>query len=109
MAAPNLKVKNLVVIIDKNNFQQTGTNAEIMSINPIEDKWRSFGWHVQSLDGHNIEDILSSFEKLNYEKPNLLVLNTIKGKGFSFSENNNDWHHGVISKKIYEEALKELD
>ncbi len=109
MAAPNLKVKNLVVIIDKNNFQQTGTNAEIMSINPIEDKWRSFGWDVQSLDGHNIEDILSSFEKLNYEKPNLLVLNTIKGKGFSFSENNNDWHHGVISKKIYEEALKELD
>ena len=86
MAAPNLKVKNLVVIIDKNNFQQTGTNAEIMSINPIEDKWRSFGWHVQSLDGHNIEDILSSFEKLNYEKPNLLVLNTIKGKGFSFQK-----------------------
>ena len=62
MAAPNLKVKNLVVIIDKNNFQQTGTNAEIMSINPIEDKWRSFGWHVQSLDGHNIEDILSSLK-----------------------------------------------
>ena len=109
MAAPNLKVKNLVVIIDKNNFQQTGTNAEIMSINPIEDKWRAFGWNVKSLDGHNIEDLLTSFEKLNFEMPNLLVLNTIKGKGFSFSENNNEWHHGVISKKIYEEALKELD
>ena len=109
MAAPNLKVKNLVVIIDKNNFQQTGTNAEIMNINPIEDKWKAFGWNVQSLDGHNIENLLTFFEKLNFEKPNLLVLNTIKGKGFSFSENNNDWHHGVISKKIYEEALKELD
>ena len=96
-------------MIDKNNFQQTGTNADIMSINPIEDKWKAFGWNVESIDGHNISKLLEYFEKLNFEKPNLLVSNTIKGKGFSFSENNNDWHHGVISKKIYEEALKELN
>jgi transketolase len=109
MAAPNLRVKNLVAIIDKNRFQQTGTNLEIMSIDPIEEKWKSFGWNVRSLNGHDIPSIINYFQSLNFEKPNLLVANTIKGKGFSFSENNNDWHHGTISKKIYEEALKELE
>lgn len=109
MAAPNLKVKNLLAIIDKNKFQQTGANSDIMNIEPIEEKWRAFGWNVETLDGHDISSILSYFKTIDFEKPNLLVANTIKGKGFSFSENNNAWHHGVISKKIYEEALKEID
>tara|TARA_B100000787_G_scaffold169639_1_gene161464 strand:+ start:892 stop:1716 length:825 start_codon:yes stop_codon:yes gene_type:complete len=109
MSAPNLKVKNLLAIIDKNKFQQTGTNSEIMNIDPIEDKWKAFGWNVMTLNGHDIPSILSYFETIDFEKPNLLVANTIKGKGFSFSENNNAWHHGVISKKIYEHALNEIE
>ena len=109
MAAPNLKVKNFLAIIDKNKFQQTGANSEIMNIDPIEDKWKAFGWNVKTLNGHDIPSILSYFETIDFEKPNLLVANTIKGKGFSFSENNNDWHHGTISKKIYEEALNEIE
>jgi len=108
MAGPNLKVKNLLVIIDRNKFQQTGTNQDIMNIDPLDKKWKSFGWEVQNIDGHNIKDLLNYFNNINYNKPNLLIANTIKGKGFSFSENNNDWHHGVISKKIYEEAIKEV-
>ena len=109
MSAPNLKVKNLLAIIDKNKFQQTGSNLEIMNIDPIEDKWKAFGWNVMTLNGHDISSIIDYFEKIDFEKPNLLVANTIKGKGFSFSENNNDWHHGVISKKIYEQALNEIE
>ena len=109
MCAPNLKVENLVVIIDKNKFQQTGTNSEIMSVDPLEDKWKAFGWHVSSVDGNDTETLSNYFDKINYKKPNLLVPNTTKGKGFKFSENNNAWHHGVLSKKIYDEALNELE
>ena len=109
MSVPNLNIKNLSVIIDRNNFQQTGTNKNIMNIDPIDDKWKSFGWDVNIVDGHNIDDLINYFENIDFNKPNLLVANTIKGKGFSFSENNNDWHHGVISKKIYEDAIKEIN
>ena len=108
MSVPNLNIKNLSVIIDRNNFQQTGTNKNIMNIDPIDDKWKSFGWDVNIVDGHNVDDLINYFENIDFNKPNLLVANTIKGKGFSFSENNNDWHHGVISKKIYEDAIKEI-
>ena len=80
-----------------------------MNIDPIEEKWKAFGWNVRSLDGHDISALLDYFEKVDFDKPNLLVANTIKGKGFPFSENNNEWHHGVISKKIYEDALKEYE
>ncbi len=109
MAAPNLKVKNLLAIIDRNNFQQTGTNKDIMNIDPIEDKWKAFGWNVETLDGHDIQALLNYFKKIDFTKPNLLIANTIKGKGFSFSENNNEWHHGVMSKKIFDDALKEIE
>ena len=108
MAAPNLKVKNLITIIDRNQFQQTGSSKDIMNLDSLSDKWRAFGWTVSEIDGHSIVDLINYFDKIDYNKPNLLIANTLKGKGFSFSENNNAWHHGVLSKKIYEEALKEL-
>tara|TARA_B100000963_G_C22633301_1_gene676172 strand:+ start:3550 stop:4374 length:825 start_codon:yes stop_codon:yes gene_type:complete len=108
MSAPNLSVNNLVVIIDRNKFQQTGTNEEIMDLDPLNDKWKSFGWVVKNINGHDLNELNNYFNNIDYKKPNLLIAETIKGKGFSFSENNNSWHHGVLSKKIYEEALKEL-
>jgi len=110
MAAPNFKLDNLYVIIDKNNFQQTGSNKEIMNVENLKDKWSSFGWHTTELDGHNIPDLCSFFKESNkINKPKAIIANTIKGKGFSFSENNNDWHHSILSKSIYEKALKELE
>tara|TARA_B100000700_G_scaffold271296_1_gene314012 strand:- start:71 stop:886 length:816 start_codon:yes stop_codon:yes gene_type:complete len=108
MAAPNLKVKNLVVVIDRNQFQQTGSNKEIMNLESLAEKWKAFGWNVNQVDGHSLQDLSNYFDKIDYNKTNLLIAETIKGKGFSFSENNNAWHHSVLSKKIYEEALKEL-
>tara|TARA_B100001123_G_scaffold399046_1_gene483680 strand:- start:3183 stop:4022 length:840 start_codon:yes stop_codon:yes gene_type:complete len=109
MAAPNYNLDNLYVIIDKNNFQQTGTNKEIMNVENLKDKWSSFGWHTTELDGHNIQELCDFFNKSEkIDKPKAIIANTIKGKGFSFSENNNDWHHSVLSKSFYDKAVKEL-
>jgi len=110
MSAPNFKLNNITAIIDKNNLQQTGTNKEIMSVENIAEKWKSFNWDVIELDGHDIEKLHSTFSKeRNSSKPLAIIANTIKGKGFSFSENNNDWHHKVMSKSQYELAVKELE
>ena len=109
MSAPNFKLDNLYVIIDKNNYQQTGSNNEIMSVDILKDKWNSFGWHTTEIDGHNIEEIFNTFKNFNdKEKPKAIIANTIKGKGFSFSENNNQWHHSVLTKSLFEKAMKEL-
>ena len=109
MAAPNFKLDNLYAIIDKNNFQQTGSNKEIMNVGNLKDKWSSFGWYTVELDGHNIQELYNFFkESKKIDKPKAIIANTIKGKGFSFSENNNDWHHSILSKSFYEKAIKEL-
>ena len=109
MAAPNFKLDNLFVVIDKNNFQQTGSNKEIMNVESLKEKWSSFGWFTTELNGHNISELYDFFnESKKINKPKAIIANTIKGKGFSFSENNNDWHHSVLTKSIYEKAMKEL-
>tara|TARA_Y100000590_G_scaffold467879_1_gene648394 strand:+ start:938 stop:1774 length:837 start_codon:yes stop_codon:yes gene_type:complete len=109
MAAPNFNLDNLYVIIDKNNFQQTGTNKEIMDVGNLKDKWSSFGWYTTEIDGHNIQSLCNFFEESkSIKKPKAIIANTTKGKGFSFSENNNDWHHSILSKSFYEKAIKEL-
>jgi len=109
MAAPHFELDNLNIIIDKNNFQQTGTNNEIMKTESLKNKWNSFGWHTTEVDGHNIENLYDCLEDSNSNKPKAIIANTIKGKGFSFSENNNEWHHSVLSKSNYDKALKELE
>lgn len=108
MSASHFKLNNLTAIVDNNNLQQTGSNEEIMSSSNLSEKWKSFNWDVHEIDGHNIENILETL-KLTSKGPKLIIAKTIKGKGFSFSENNNDWHHNIMSKKQYEEALLELE
>ena len=109
MSAPNFKLDNLYAIIDRNNFQQTGSNNEIMSVESLRDKWSSFGWYTAELDGHNIEALCNFFDKSSQiNKPKAIIANTTKGKGFSFSENNNDWHHSILTKSFYDKAIKEL-
>ena len=110
MAGAHFELDNLFVIIDHNNFQQTGSNKEIMNVDDLKDKWSSFGWHTAQVDGHNINEIDNFFnESKKIHKPKALIANTIKGKGFSFSENNNNWHHSVLSQSFYEKAIKELE
>tara|TARA_A100001011_G_C14314821_1_gene847437 strand:+ start:3322 stop:4155 length:834 start_codon:yes stop_codon:yes gene_type:complete len=109
MAASNFNLDNLYAIIDKNNFQQTGSNKDIMDTADLFKKWSSFGWDTYELDGHNIEELYNYFNKEQIsKKPKAIIANTIKGKGFTFSENNNDWHHAVLSKTLYDKAIEEL-
>ena len=109
MSAPKFELDNLNLIIDRNNFQQTGSSKDIMDLGDLKTKLLSFNWEVDEIDGHNIKNLCKYFDsqKLN-KKPKVLIAKTIKGKGFSFSENNNEWHHKILSKNIYENALKEL-
>ena len=110
MAGPHYKLDNLVAILDKNNLQQTGTNSEIMSVGNLASKWKSFGWQVFEIDGHNVPEIYETFLSVkNQNGPVAIVANTVKGKGFSFSENNNAWHHAPLSSSQYEAALEELN
>ena len=109
MAAPKFKLNNLFAIIDKNNFQQTGANEEVMPSLSLVNKWKEFGWDVKEIDGHNIKEILDSLsENIQPDKPRAIIANTIKGKGFSFTENNNSWHHNILTEKMYLNALNEL-
>ena len=109
MSASNFELENLTAIIDHNKFQQTGTNDEIMKLNNLKDKWESFGWETIEIDGHDLEKIKHYLKKKRDKKPRAIIANTIKGKGFSFSENNNSWHHAVMTKKFYDKAIEELE
>jgi len=110
MAASNFKINNLVAIIDKNNFQQTGSTDEIMKNKNLKEKWSSFGWNVIEIDGHNIEEIYDSLTINGIkDKPKLILANTIKGKGLKFAENKNEWHHSILTQKFYDEAIKDIN
>ena len=109
MAASKFNLKNLQVVVDKNNFQQTGSTQEVMPNDNIGSKFKEFGWNVSKVDGHNIEDLFSALtEEKNNNKPNVIVANTIKGKGIKFFESDNKWHHNLLTKNDYEKALKEV-
>ena len=110
MSAAHYKLDNIIVILDHNNFQQTGSNNDIMSVGDLANKWKSFGWHVIEIDGHNISEIYEALISAeNLSAPYAILAHTVKGKGFSFSENNNNWHHAPLSSSQYEKALEELE
>tara|TARA_B100001057_G_scaffold467045_1_gene524777 strand:- start:3531 stop:4367 length:837 start_codon:yes stop_codon:yes gene_type:complete len=109
MAASHFKLDNLYTFIDRNNFQQTGSNNEIMSLENLKSKLISFGWNTIEIDGHNINEISNALNLNDKNRPTAIIANTVKGKGFSFSENNNSWHHAVLTKSTYEKALTELE
>ena len=81
-----------------------------MRTEKLEDKCKIFGWETYVVDGHNLNEICKILDsKKDVGKPISIIANTIKGKGFSFTENNNDWHHSVLTKTLYEKALAELN
>ena len=110
MSASHYNLDNLVIFVDKNNFQQTGTSKDILSTENLSEKFKSFNCFSREIDGHDYSQIFSAIsQNLNSPKPNLIVANTIKGKGIDFFENKNEWHHSVLSKKVYDEALSSLN
>ncbi|MFN4149912.1 MAG: transketolase, partial [Candidatus Sericytochromatia bacterium] len=103
-------VDNLVAIIDCNKQQLDGWVKDIMPLDPLNDKWKSFGWEVIEIDGHDMNQILDAFQKAETikGKPTVIIASTIKGKGVSFMENNLEFHGAAPTKDQYEQAMKEL-
>lgn len=109
MAAAHHRLDNLVAILDHNTLQITGPTREVMSNEPLVDKWRAFGWEVRAIDGHSYADLTAALtEPPPAGKPLALIAHTIKGKGVSFMENVGQWHHGVPTEDELALALKEL-
>ena len=109
MAAVQFKLGNLTAIIDCNGYQLGGDTKNIMNLEKLSDKLKSFGWKVCECDGHDFKILYQIFtEERTTDKPLAVVAHTVKGKGFSFAENNNAWHHAVLTKGQYEKALAEL-
>ena len=107
MAASHFKLDNLTAIIDRNRLQQTGSGTDIMDVGDLCEKFNIFGWHALEINGHNIKDILMALNEDSRGKPKAIIAKTIKGKGFSFSEENNAWHHAVLTEKLYNLGLTE--
>ena len=115
MSAAHYLVDNLTAIVDLNRHQLSGPTGKIMSLEPVADKWRAFGWHVIEIDGHDIREILESLDEAEKVKgkPTVIIAHTIKGKGVSFLEESfargECKYHGVaLTEKQLEKALEEL-
>lgn len=110
MAGSHYKLDNLIGIVDRNGLQISGSTEEVMGLEPLEEKWAAFGWHVVSVDGNDIEQLLAAFRSVPEVsgRPTLIMANTVKGKGVSFAENVPGWHHHVPNDEQLKLAMAEL-
>ncbi len=104
------KLDNLIAIVDYNKFQSFGATKEVLDPEPMGAKFEAFRWSVRRINGHDFGQMEQVFSELPFEKgkPSLIIADTIKGKGVSFMENNNDWHYKTPDAELFEAALKEL-
>jgi transketolase len=111
MCAAKYKLDNLTAIVDWNCVQVDGTCDEIMPTSPLDKKWAAFGWHVISVDGHQVSELQDALEKARNtrDQPTVIIARTIKGKGVSFMENQAKWHSGSVSDEQYKIAIAELE
>jgi transketolase len=110
MAASHHRLDNLVAVLDHNTLQITGPTRDVMSSEPVDEKFRAFGWTVRIVDGHDFAALTTAMtDPAEPGKPTLVMANTVKGKGVSFMENVPKWHHGVPSDAELHQALAELD
>ncbi len=110
LMAAHHKLDHLITILDYNKFQLDDSTKNICDLEPVVDKWKSFRWHVQEIDGHDFSQILKAIEVAQKVKdqPAMIVAHTVKGKGVSFMENNNHFHGVAPTKEELAKALKEL-
>ena len=110
MSASHYRLDNLVAIVDRNGIQNDRFTSEVMNLEPLPDKWRSFGWHVIEIDGHSFPEVLNALDEARSvkDKPSVIIAVTVKGKGVSFMENNPEFHGKAPSTEQLEQAFKEL-
>jgi transketolase len=110
MSAPRYELNNLIAIVDRNGWQSCGSVIETVPIEPLIAKWQAFGWNTLEIDGHKMSEILSALELAIQHpgEPSVIVARTVKGKGISYMEDNNEWHQKAPSKEQFEIAMAEL-
>ena len=110
MAASHYRLANLTAIVDHNKISQSGRVADIISVDPLADKWRAFGWEVREIDGHDMAAVVDTLDALplHPDRPTAIVAHTVKGKGVSFAENTYLWHSNNVNDEILARALAEL-
>ncbi|MCX8131275.1 MAG: transketolase [Clostridia bacterium] len=111
MAAAHYKLNNLTAFLDYNQLQIDGKISEVMSPEPVADKFRAFGWNVINADGHDFEQLSSAIAQAREvkDKPTMIIANTVKGKGVSYMENQAGWHGNAPNKEQYDQAMAELN
>ena len=111
LVAAKFGLSNLIVIVDYNGVQQTGTTAAVMPTEPIADKWVAFNWHVIEIHGHNMNEILDALDRAAevHGRPVVIIARTTKGKGVSFMENEPYWHGNPPDDRQFEQAMAELE
>lgn len=111
MAAAHYKLDNLIAFVDNNTLQIDGNIDDVMSPNPIDEKFRAFGWHVQVIDGHDFAQIAAAVKAAKEVKgqPSMIVAKTVKGKGVSYMENQAGWHGSAPNEEQVAQALTDLD
>ncbi|BAZ91303.1 transketolase [Cylindrospermopsis raciborskii] len=108
MFAARHKLDGLTAIVDFNKWQATGRSQEVLQLDPLSDKWRSFGWSVTELDGHDHEQLLTALTRSPNGLPHVIIAHTVKGKGISFMEDDNNWHYRVPTQQEVLNAHVEL-
>ena len=110
MSSNKYKLDNLCIIVDNNNLQIDGTTEEVMDLKPIDEKFKSFGFNVIIIDGHNYDEIKLAFKQARETKgkPTCIIAKTVKGKGVSFMENQAGWHGKAPNEEQYNQAMSDL-
>lgn len=110
-SAAHYRLDNLIVIIDRNTLQISGRTEDVMAMEPLEEKFAAFGYAVRHVDGNNVLELTTLFDRLPFEKgkPSLVLAHTVKGKGISFMEDKVQWHHRLPTDTEYAAALLELE
>jgi transketolase len=110
MAAAHFKTDRLIAILDYNKFQETGPISREMALEPLVDKWRSFGWFVNEVDGYDVGDVVANIKELQQVdgQPAILIAHTIKGKGVSFVEADFTYHERPIVGELADKAREEI-
>jgi len=111
MFAGYKKLDNLIEIMDYNKLQQESKISDTVDLEPLKDKYLSFGWEVFEVDGHSIEELDNALKEAKSlkGKPKVIIAHTVKGKGVSFMENNVDWHGKAPSEELKQQAIKEIE
>lgn len=110
MFAPAKQLDNIIAIVDFNKWQATARSEEVLKLSPLADKWTAFGWDTHEIDGHNYQQILNVFSKIPVSKgkPTAIIAHTVKGKGISFMEDDNNWHYRIPNEEELAQAKLEL-